>query len=65
VNNSNRKMGIGVIVKDNIKEVLAMLSASKDYIIESIATEAMSALRADVFSRELGLQRVELKGDAL
>jgi hypothetical protein len=65
VDNSNRKMGIGAIVRDNIGEALATLSASKDYISEPVATETTLALRVAVFNRELGLRRVKLEGDTL
>lgn len=61
----NRKMGIGVIVRYNMGEVLATLSAAKDYIIALDIAEASAALRASNFCRKLGLHRVILEGDAL
>lgn len=58
VDKCNKKIGIGVIVRDSMGEVLATPSAPKDYII-------MTALRAAIFSRELEMQKVEQEGDSL
>ena len=45
INKSKRKMGIGVIVRDNMGEVLATLSSPKDNIIEPVAAEALNDVR--------------------
>lgn len=50
--------------RDSKGKVLATLSTSKDYIIEHVK-KAIETLRVAMFCRELGLQRVELEGDAL
>lgn len=44
---------------------MATLFASKDYIIDLVIVEATTILKAAIFCRELGHQRVELEGDAL
>jgi hypothetical protein len=41
VDKNNRKMGIGVIVRDHMGEVLATLSAPKPHIIASVVIEAL------------------------
>lgn len=51
----NSKIGIGVIVRDSMGEVLASLSAPKDHIIALDIAEATVVLRAAIFCRELGL----------
>jgi hypothetical protein len=65
VDKCNKKIGICAIVRDSMVEVLATLSALKDYILKPVVAEAMTALRAVVFSRELGMQKVELESDSL
>jgi hypothetical protein len=64
VNKENRKMGIGVIVRDNMGEVFTTLSVPKDYIIALDIAKASAALWVANFCRELGLYRVILEGDA-
>lgn len=60
----NKKIGIGVIVRDNMGELLTMLSVPKEYIIALDIAEASTALRAANCCRELSLYRVILKDDA-
>lgn len=62
---NNRKMGIGVIVRDSMGEVLATLSAPKEHIIALDIAEATAALSAITFIRELGLYKVVMEGDVL
>lgn len=54
----NRIMGIGVKVRDIIGEVLASLSAPKNYIIDSTIVEAMVVLQAVYFCQELSFHKV-------
>jgi hypothetical protein len=61
VNKAEGKMGIGVIVRDHVGEVLETLQAPGLYIIDLATT----ALRAAIFARELGYQQVELEGDTI
>jgi hypothetical protein len=65
VDEHRRKMGIGVIVRDSMGEVLVTLSALKDYIIDPNIAVAMAALRAVLYCGELGFLRVILEVDAL
>ncbi|XP_059446463.1 uncharacterized protein LOC132178010 [Corylus avellana] len=65
VDKHRRKMGIGVIIRDSMGEVLTTLSAPKDYIIEPDIAEALVVLRAVLFCGELGFHWVILEGDAL
>lgn len=58
-------MGIDVIVRDGMREVLATLSSPRDHIIEPDVEEAMAALRAVLLCCELGYYRVVLEGDPL
>lgn len=54
-----------VINKDSVGEVLESLQAPTDNIIDLVLVESIVASRAAVFSRELRLQKVELKENAL
>jgi len=58
-------MGIGAVIRDVEGEVLATLSALKDFITDPVIVEATAACCAALFCWELGYQRVELKGEAL
>lgn len=59
------KMGVGIIVRDNMSKVLAMLSASKVFIISPDIAKAMAALKAITSCRDFGFLKVVPKGDAL
>lgn len=62
----NRKMGISVIMRDPIVEVLASCKPQKIiYIIDMVIAESIAASRSTIFIRELGLQNVKLEVDAL
>lgn len=65
VDSVNRRMGIGVIVRDHTREVIATISAPKNYITAPDIAEAVAALKAVTFCRERGLSKVVLEGDAL
>jgi hypothetical protein len=55
VDKENSKMGVGVVVQDSMGEVLASFSTPKDHIIAPDIAEAMAALCAAVYRRELEL----------
>lgn len=59
------KMEIGVVIRNSNGEVLASLAAPKASIIAPDTAEAMAALKAVSFSRDLGFTKVVLEGDAL
>jgi len=66
VDKINRKMGIGLIMRDPIGEVLASCKPQKIiYIIDMVIVEFIAASRSTIFIRELGLRNVELEGDTL
>lgn len=65
VMDKTRKMCIGVFIRDCKGDVRATLAQSKDHIIAHDVAEALAALRAVKFSRELGYSHITLKGDAL
>jgi hypothetical protein len=62
---NRRNMGIGIIVRDSMEEVLATLSKPKDYIIGPDIAEAKVVLRVVQFCRELSFYRVALEVDTL
>lgn len=62
-NVSYHKMGIGIIVRNNMGEVLACLSSSRcSYSLLAVA-ECRVLLRAFEFCQEMGFTHVEFEGD--
>jgi ribonuclease HI len=57
-------MGIGVVVRDFQGLVHAARSQTRNTHPEPVIAEAMGALKAIEFCRELGLQDIILEGDA-
>ena len=49
MNKHKMKMGIGVIVRDWMREVLATLLSPRDHIIEPDVTKAIAGLRVAHF----------------
>lgn len=58
-------MGIGVIIRNPMREMLASLHSPKCNSLDPTMVESFVALRAVVFAKEMGWQKVELEGDAL
>lgn len=61
----DNKMGIGIIVRDHEGEVMGFMMASKPYITDPVVDEAVVALAATVFSRDMRLKKVILEDDVL
>lgn len=55
INTSNKKMGVGAIVRNYSRNMLASLCSSKPYITDPIVDEAYATWKAVKFSRDLGL----------
>lgn len=58
-------LGIGVIDRDLIGEVLATLQSSKDDIVDSVTAKFFAALLSILFAKEMGWQNVEFEDDVL
>lgn len=54
-------MGIGVIIRDKMGEVLVTLSEPKEYIIAPDVTKTMATLRAVKLSSKLSFYKVVLE----
>jgi ribonuclease HI len=65
VDSVNCQMGIGIVARNSLGEVVASMFAPKSYIVAPDIAEAVAALRAAKFGRELSFTRVVLEGDAL
>jgi ribonuclease HI len=65
VDSVNRRMGIGVVIRDSNGEVVATVSSPRNHITAPDIAEAVAALRAVTFCREVGFSKVVLEGDAL
>jgi ribonuclease HI len=57
-------MGVGVMVRDT-KGVLATMYTTVPFIIDPTIAEAISAWKAIVFCKNLGLQYIFLEGDTM
>jgi hypothetical protein len=57
-------MGVGVIIRDEKGVVIAALSKTVSPIQEPAVGEAMGALAAAKFSRDIGLFNIILEGDS-
>jgi ribonuclease HI len=64
VEGRQKRIGIGVIVRNCEGGVLAMMSESMDYIQDPTTAEALAARRAVEFSLSLGIRKIILEGDA-
>jgi hypothetical protein len=58
-------MGIGVIDRDLIGEVLATLQSLKDDIVDSVIAKSFATLQSVLFAKEMGWQKVEFEDDTL
>lgn len=65
INSIMRTMGVGIIVRENKGQVHAAYSKTILSMREPVVAEATGALFAVEFSRDLGIQDVDLEGDSL
>ena len=56
--------GIGVVIRDNTRMVIAMLSQKVHGTHTAEMIEALAARRAVIFAKEVGIDDVEFEGDA-
>lgn len=61
----NKKMGAGVVIRDEEGEVLASLCMSKPQVTSPIIAETTTLWRAVKLCAELKIDKVLLEGDAL
>ena len=59
-----KRMGLGVIIRDDKGRVYAALSKTLDSFQEPTFGEAVGARGAAEFSRELGFREIMLEGDS-
>lgn len=65
IDSVNRRLGVGIIMRDHQGMVIAARSQTVSIIAELVVAEALAALNAVEFSRNLGLSSILLKGDSL
>ena len=65
VDNQNCCMGVGAILRDDEGRVLAAVSKTLRFCYEPVAGEAVAALYAAEFTRDLGFYDVDFEGDSL
>jgi phosphotransferase system IIA component len=62
---SQKKMGVGVVVRDDSGTVKAMVAKVVPFIVDPTLAEAMAAWQAVQFCCDMGFQRVVLVGNSL
>ncbi|XP_059434317.1 uncharacterized protein LOC132167380 [Corylus avellana] len=62
---SQKRMGMGIAIRDHGGELLAAYCATRDYITDAATAEALTAWQAVEISQSLGLEKVVLEGDAM
>ena len=65
VNVGERKIGLGIIAHDHTDQVLAVFVASRQYIIDPIAAEALATWKMAEICVFMGFQEVHFEGDSL
>ncbi|KAF5481630.1 hypothetical protein F2P56_002269, partial [Juglans regia] len=65
VDRVHSRMGVGVVIRNWEGSVTATLSSSRCIFPDAKLAEAMAALRAVLFCKQIGISRVLLEGDAL
>ncbi|XP_059440462.1 uncharacterized protein LOC132172916 [Corylus avellana] len=65
VDQGEMRMGVGVIIRDERGQIIATLSQPTEYHHEPAAAEAVAALKAVEFCREVGVHETILEGDSL
>ena len=58
-------MGVSVIVRDHVRQLMATMSSPLLFIINPKVAEVMAARKAVVFGRNLGTKNIILEGDGL
>jgi ribonuclease HI len=64
VDGKQRRIGIGVIVRNHKGRATAMISETVEYIHNPVTAEALAARRAVEFGQSLGIRKIILEGDA-
>ncbi|KAF5468805.1 hypothetical protein F2P56_012925 [Juglans regia] len=65
IDRASSRMGIGVVVTNWEGRVMATLRSSRKLVPDAKLAEAVAALRAVLFCKQLGISRLLLEGDAL
>jgi hypothetical protein len=60
-----KKIGLGVVVKDDRREMQAAMTQVIPYLTDPIVAESMATWRAISFYRECGFNKMFLEGDSL
>jgi hypothetical protein len=62
---TKQRMGVGVIIRDRQGCVLATMISLRPYITDPIVAKTVATLAVVVFAKDLGLQKIQMKGEAL
>lgn len=61
----HRRIGIGILVWDHVRVVLAARSTTRSLLVDPIVAKALVAIHAMVLCREMGFFDIILEGNAL
>jgi ribonuclease HI len=64
VTKKSERIGLGAVIRDHTGEVQAVKSLTHTSLVESVVAEAMTARMAIQLARELGLEQIQMEGDA-
>ena len=64
IDSKRGRMGVGVTVRDHFGRVWASKCMVWEGFLDPTSTEAMGATKAALFCKELGMERIQLEGDA-
>ncbi|XVF60988.1 hypothetical protein PTKIN_Ptkin08bG0091900 [Pterospermum kingtungense] len=60
---TERRGGIGIIIRNNLGEVMGTAAAPVDRVVDPLIVEALAAVKAIQFSVDMGFRNVEIEGD--
>ncbi|GLT54215.1 hypothetical protein SLA2020_274320 [Shorea laevis] len=65
IDKARKLMGVGIIARDSMRQVMATMCSFKPYVLNPTVAEAYTALKAAEFGKDFRFQNIILKGVAL
>jgi hypothetical protein len=65
VDKQTNRIRVGIIVRDNKETIIVVRSSSKPGYVELVVAETYMAMFVSEFSKDFGLKKIVLKGDAM
>ena len=64
IDSKRGRMGVGVIVRDHLRRMWASKCIVREGFLDPMSAKAMGATMAALFCRDLGMEIIQLEGDA-